>query len=76
MCFNCQKLLIPYVYAEHTKQLYDMERSGMLLMGPADAWHPGLPTYYCRNCDENHYFTDADVVKKSSKKSFAKKQKL
>jgi hypothetical protein len=75
VCFNCHKLLIPYVYAEHTRQLYQMEQSGMLIMGEIDEWLPGYPTYYCRYCDENHYFTDGEIVKKSSKKSFAKKQK-
>lgn len=75
MCPNCTKLMLPYVYAEHTRQLYEMELAGMLIMGIATGYEPGYPTYYCKYCDENHYFVDTDATKKSSKRSYAKKQK-
>jgi hypothetical protein len=53
-----------------------MERAGMLIMGMLDSYSPGLPTYYCRYCDESHFFTESNAIKKSSKRSYAKKQKL
>lgn len=75
-CPNCQKILIPYVYAERTRQLYQAEREGILLMGMDSEFYPGYPTYYCRYCKEDHYFIDAQINKKASKKSYAKKQKF
>lgn len=74
-CPNCHKLLLPYVYAEYSRELYEMEKAGLILMGMGLAYEPGYPTYYCRYCHENHYFIDADIVKIASKKSYAKKQK-
>ena len=67
--------MLPYVYAEHTAQLYDMERAGILMIGMADEYSPGMPTYYCRHCQQQQYFISTDAVRVAAKKSFAKKQK-
>lgn len=75
-CPNCQTMLVPYVYAEPSRQLYQAEREGILLIGMDTEFSPGYPTYYCKYCKEDHYFTDAHIVKKASKRSYAKKQKL
>lgn len=73
-CPNCHTQLVSYFYGAATRPFIEMERNGYILIG-GEYYEVGMPTYYCKRCQENHFFTDANQVKISSKRSYAKKQR-
>ena len=73
-CPHCNKLLVPYVYDESDAVIFKLQAQGMLIWG-GEEYQVGYPTYFCKKCEEHHYFIDAQIQKISSKKSYSKKQK-
>jgi hypothetical protein len=73
LCPQCNKVLIPYVYAEADTTLSQLQDKKMLIIGGPE-YQVGYPTFFCNYCLSQEYFTSAEVLKISSKRSYAKKQ--
>jgi hypothetical protein len=72
-CPYCKEQLIPYVYAEPDSTLLQLQEHKMLIIG-GESYEVGYPTFFCGRCQTHEYFTAAEVLEISSKRSYAKKQ--